>query len=211
MLYNLAQNPISDRLRKYLLAQVPETPPQEVLEKIRAKLKGKKLGDWFEKLTFIRNTSVDDPGGGRPRFFIHWGLQTPMSPTDSDVTRQLIIDGIAINDLRDDLTQEVKPPDKLAVLHGYSSEGYMMPKTWFYCLPEEVEPLKKKALDDAMRPFRDIEEIDFTKPPEPLEFEIGMNLSIEEETEGPNTADILDQAAEEIPPVTDPPADSIST
>jgi len=50
------------------------------------------------------------------------------------------------------LKVEVKPPDKLSVLHGYSSEGHLQPTTWFYCLPEEVEILKKKALDDTLKP-----------------------------------------------------------
>lgn len=179
MLYNLAQSPISDGLRQYLLNQVPGIPPQEVLDQLKARFEAKKLGDWFDKITFPKTVSVDDIGGRRPHFFVSWKLNPSASrvivTSGPDRSRPLlIIDSIEI-DLRDELKIEVKPPDKLAMLHGYASEGYLQPTTWFYCLPEEVEGLKKKALDAAMRPFEDIREIDFTKPEEQDELATMLN------------------------------------
>lgn len=171
MLYNLAQNPISDRLREYLLAQVSETPPQETLDKI-----GTKIGkEWFDKLNFHRTARVDDVHGGRPRFFVYWSF----SAFDTTNCRPHITFSRTEIELRDDLKTEVKPPDKLAVLHGYSSEGYLKPTVWFYCLPEEVESLKKKALDDAMRPFEDVREIDFTKEEPPSDILSILHQEIE--------------------------------
>ena len=173
-LHSLSQGPISEKLWKFLIAQVPEMPPQEILDQIKARLEEKNVGDWFGKITFTRAASVDDIGDKHPQFFVSWKLTTAPRAIDSgdpDLSHALLkIQSIEI-DLRDDLKKEVKPPDKLAVLHGYSSEGYLQPTTWFYCLPEEVEVLKKKALDDAMRPFEDVKEIDFTKPPEDSAFQ----------------------------------------
>ena len=175
MLYNLAQSPISDGLWEYLLAQVPDTPPQEVLDQIKAQLEAKKLGDWFDKLTFPKTVSLDD-GGKRLKFFVNWNLKPPTTRELPSQTRPLFaIEGIATF-LRYGLRQEVKPPDKLAVFHGYSEKGYIQPTPHFYCLPEEVDPLREKALRAAQEPFINIEVIDFTKPPKEDELQTALNV-----------------------------------
>jgi hypothetical protein len=173
MLYNIAQGPLSDGLREFLINQLPETPPADVLDKIIQALKERKIACIYGKIGFTRIAEVNDTPSleapRHPEFQVTWRMNCPVYGTMS--LQNLSIISHIRRDFEDSgiLKRIVQPPSKLVVLPDFATEPYFQPAPRFYCLPHEVTELRQIALKRAEAPFKDFKEIDFTKPPD-IEF-----------------------------------------
>lgn len=166
MLYNLAQCPISNKLRQHLLDQVDNFPP--ITEKINDRLEAIETNYSFF-VRYGKHVELRYESSQCPKFAVRWTFHiVPIADLWSTADRlkfKMALDEVE-RAFQDQLVVEVKPPDKIVMLHEYGSERYSMPASWFYCLPEEIEGLKKDALEKALHPFENAKIIDFTKPPE---------------------------------------------
>ena len=169
MLYNLVQGPLSDGLREFLIAQLPESPPVDVLDKVIQAFEEKKISYIYEKIKFTRVAEVNDTpsleGPRHPEFQVTWRMDFPDDSTESLHRNLAAIYAIQL-DLEEILKRTVQPPSRLVVLPEFATEPYFQPTPTFYCLPDEVEKLLQKAIARAEAPFKDAQEIDFTKPPD---------------------------------------------
>ena len=164
--YNMGQKPLSEGLRNYLTEQSPETPSEDILNQIKEKMEKAGIAEKFDQLIFAKIPVILDffEHSGHPKFAVDWSISVSnFILEDSKVI--LGIHGIQL-EMQAQLRIEVKPPNQLSVLHQFAEELYYQPVYQYYCLPSEVEKLRRIAIGRASKPFDEMSTIDFTKPPD---------------------------------------------
>ncbi|KKR28393.1 MAG: hypothetical protein UT61_C0051G0005 [Candidatus Woesebacteria bacterium GW2011_GWA1_39_8] len=165
-LYNMGQRPLSEGLRNYLVGQLPDAPSEDILNQIKEKMEKEGIAEKFDQLCFSKIPGIKDyyDHSGYPKFYVDWSIS--LNNFISEESKVILgIHGIQI-EMQAQLRVVVKPPNKLSVLPHFAEEPYYQPAHWYYCLPSEVEKLRRIALARAFSPFDQMSTIDFTKPPD---------------------------------------------